>query len=209
MRDVASLFERLVAAHQRDAFWEAFVASDLSSAPVYLHPLGFRVAIVSGNGRLSLRLHVWPSAAAEGQSGYNIHDHVFDMTSHVLVGALRQTRYDVSAGRPATHATYGVGYDDEGSFLAKTQETVRAAPKEFSDVPIGSTYSLRAGEFHMLERASSLGAATLVLTRSGDGSPRTLGPLDGADAIRFRRERLPHNAMQELAPILAAAALEP
>ena len=136
MHDLEALFERLVAAHRTGAFWDAFLLSPMASAPVLMHPLGFRVAKVEGAER--------------------------------------------------------------------TREAVRAVPRESSARPAGTTYGLRAGEFHRLDRASVPGAATLVLTRSGDGRPRTLGPLDGADAVRFRRERLPYAAARELALVLAA-----
>ncbi len=166
--------------------------------PVHRHPLGFRVARLIADDSAALRLHIWPQSSRSAQPGFDIHDHAFDLASFVLLGELRQAVYEIATSRPATHAVYEVGYDKTGSVLRKSETAVAISPKEKRLLHAGETYSLPAGEFHELDRASAQCAATLVLTMQAGGSPRSLGPLDGPAIIRFERSSYARSAFDEL-----------
>lgn len=122
------------------------------------------------------------------QPGYEIHDHTFCFRSHVVFGALEQSLYDVIVSSPPQYSLYNVEYDQFGSsILIKSKERVSTSVRERRVIRVGETYELSAGIFHQLDLAAATCAATLLLTTQVGGIPRSLGPLNGPDRIRFDR----------------------
>lgn len=83
-----------------------------------------------GHSGASLRLHIWnpPGVVLPRQKTVNeIHDHVFDMKSHVIFGTLEQQLYKLmspNADHPATHQRYRAVYDKSASSRLEPTEEI-------------------------------------------------------------------------------------
>jgi hypothetical protein len=198
MLDITETFEQLVAASRSGNFLTCFRDSAFANLTVQRHPLGFRVARLMSTGAYSLRLHIWPISSQSAQLGFEIHDHTFEVRSHALFGELRQTIYSVVGSSQPEYSLYDVSYDQGGSILIRSRKRVTALVSGRSVIQAGDTYELRAGIFHRLDVAVPACAATLVLTTQVGGLPRSLGPLDGPDIIRFERSSYAGTVMDEL-----------
>lgn len=107
---------------------------------------------VPWQGRPGVRVHIWhPELAAQRQTvSTTIHDHRWNFRSLVLYGHLVNRRYVVS---PSEHGAYDV-YRADGPrlpngnrYLARVG-SVSVTQKGPDYYRAGSTYSMRAGEFH-------------------------------------------------------------
>jgi hypothetical protein len=205
MANIADTFDELVATNRSGNFLKSFRDGAFANTTVQRHPLGFRVARLMSEGSSSLRLHVWPASAQSVQLGYEIHDHVFHFTSHVLFGALEQSVYNVSASKHPQYSLYDVEYDGLGSVLIKSKDGASAALSEHKILRAGETYHLGAGIFHRLDLVSPACAATLLLTTQAMGAPRSLGPLNGPERIRFDRSSYAGTLLDELKRNFGAA----
>jgi hypothetical protein len=198
MPDITKTFEQLVTASRSGNFLASFRSSALANVTLQRHPLGFRVARLMSEGTNSLRLHIWPISSQSAQPGFEIHDHTFAFKSHVLLGELQQAVYSVIGSNAPEYSLYNVHYDQSGSILIKSGDGVAVSDIERTTLRTGDTYELGAEIFHRLDVGISNSAATLLLTTQVGGVPRSLGPLDGPDTIRFERSSYAGTVMDEL-----------
>jgi hypothetical protein len=157
------------------------------------HPLGFFACILSSAPGTNLRLHFWPPDSRSQESGFEVHDHAYSLTSVVLRGALEHREYDVSFATPAPNsAVYEVEYSDAYSILKKTKLRSRTALNKSVKVVEGETYGIPSSVFHATHCVSPQGAISVVETRLAVGHvPRVLGPANGPDHMEFRRCVIP------------------
>ncbi len=68
-----------------------------AGTPVQIHPLGFLRVPLTSQDRLDegFYLHVWPGPTTlQLQASSQVHNHVFDLESRILVGTLRNREYE-------------------------------------------------------------------------------------------------------------------
>lgn len=201
MCDLAVLFGDLEAAARRGDFETALMGSPLGAVCLHGHPLGFRVARIS-RGPVALRLHLWTGASTE-QPGYEAHDHMFDLTSHVVRGIIRQQTFEFVSDPGGVQAIYSVAYEDGQSVIVRTEQRgrlVRTGDERFDP---GVTYTLSAGDLHIAERQSEEAAITLALTTSRLDQAMTVGPWDGSLELQASRRKLDDRPLRDLGLDLA------
>lgn len=157
------------------------------------HPYGFTVVTlgtVRGRRRVVYRLHIWPTGfALPGSAELMIHDHVYDIQSHILVGQMVQHEY-VESELGAEFASYRGLYDGPHSVLERKSDTVRVVETMVSKFVTGHTYSLPAGALHMAKVDPHIFTATILRTeyREDEGDPVILAPIDAPPTYRFERD---------------------
>jgi hypothetical protein len=186
MSDLETEFEQLIKAAQERRFDVALPDTSLAWVEARKHPLNF-VALKSEDdmGR-ALRLHLWNDAFAFGQDGFEVHDHVFDIDSFIVQGAVRQTLYEAIYDPSGAWEAFHVSYASGGSELTATNNcmTLRVLREEIHRE--GDRYRLDNGILHCLVPATQT-AVTLVLTKPHSGTPISVG-LQGS-VPRLRTER--------------------
>lgn len=197
MSDLQQLFKGLCQAADDGRFEAAVIASALGNEPLTLHPLGFHVVKVS-SGPDDLRLHFWKPGGVD-QPGYEIHDHIFDLESRVIEGAIRHRLYTAAADPKGPYAVYSVDYSGTESRLAKTDERVLLYQELEEVFTAGDTYSVKAGKLHDAEiEGFGSTAMTLVLTHKAGGAARTIGPADGPLTLAAARTPATDQSLREL-----------
>jgi hypothetical protein len=157
------------------------------------HPLGFLYASEAVSDGMNLRYHLWPEAwhVPDTQTGSEIHDHVYELNSLVLGGALRHETFEAAPDQDGDCELLEVAYSGEESSLRRTGARVVLRRLTDDVHGAGTAYRLPPGIIH---RASAVAApaATLVLTvgQSPAPVPRVVIP-DGYEAPQsFARRRL-------------------
>lgn len=165
--------------------------------PFRWHPLGFVVCTLFSDGPLKARLHVWPVDAVRSQgSSCQIHDHVFDLTSWVLLGCIENTEY-VHDPIGETHARYAVEYRDDVSILEKTRDTISLSVSRETLHEPRSLYRVAAGQLHQSRRAGLTPAVTALVTRDvSQNAPSVIGPLDGPVRREYHRSVLSNSELE-------------
>ncbi len=152
------------------------------------HPLGFACLPVVRDGADGVCVHWWHGGDAD-LTTEAIHAHSWDLLSFVLYGTLRNESVSVVDDRVApTHRVFevrsGAGGRDE---IRGTGRTVHLGSRESGLNGAGSSYRVRAGEFHASELVAAE-VATLVFGRTLPGAvDLTLAPLDAPDHATQRR----------------------
>ncbi|SFK37454.1 hypothetical protein SAMN03159338_4070 [Sphingomonas sp. NFR04] len=164
------------------------------------HPYGFTVVtlgIIPGRHRIVYRLHIWPIGfALPGSEDLMIHDHVYDIQSHILAGQIVQHEY-VESALGAEFASYRGLYDGPHSVLERKPGAVRVFETAVSTFVTGHTYALPAGALHMAKVDPSVFTATILRTdyREREGDPVILAPIDAPPSFRFERDLVGDDAI--------------
>jgi hypothetical protein len=186
MADLETEFEQLIEAARARCFHSTLADSSLAWTEARRHPLNF-IAFKSEDhrGRV-LRLHLWNEALSFGQDGFEVHDHVFDIESFVVEGAVRQTLYEAVSDPSGAWEVFRVSYSSGGSDLTATNDrvTLRVLQEEIHRE--GDRYRLDEGILHRLVPATRT-AVTLVLTHPHRGTPISIGPQGSAPRLSTRR----------------------
>jgi hypothetical protein len=201
MLDLHVLFLRLEAASRSGEFESELMKTPLADAHIHGHPLGFRVARIN-HGEMALRLHLWKAAVSE-QPGFEVHDHMFDLTSHVVQGAIGQKVYKFADDQNGTKAIYSVAYEAGKSVIVKTSRRGELVLERAERFYAGTTYRLDAGELHIAERLDDDDAITLALTKTKLDSATTIGPWEGELQLQSSRRRLDDRTLREIGLDLA------
>jgi hypothetical protein len=145
--------------------------------------------------RREYRLHVWDPSYIVGDPP--IHDHPYDFTSNVIVGALTNTRYvEEPCGDELLRFRYSPPAEDE-----RRSDTVNLSSTEETFTE-GGEYRQLAHELH----ASSQQPGTVTVIRCSWGEPRELTVcLRGEDVWRSGQVR---DATREEIKAFTAKALE-
>lgn len=157
------------------------------------HPYGFTVVTLGtmpGRRRVVYRLHIWPTGfALPGSAELMIHDHVYDIQSHILTGQIVQHEY-VESELGAEFASYRGLYDGPHSVLKRKPGTVRVVETAVSTFETGHTYTLPAGALHTAKVDPSNLTSTILRTeyREGEDDPVILAPIDAPPSYRFERD---------------------
>ncbi|WP_332798144.1 hypothetical protein [Sphingomonas sp. PB2P12] len=157
------------------------------------HPYGFVVVTLGtggDGGRVRYRLHIWRKGFSNDRSAdLMIHDHVYDLASHVLVGGFLHDEYVESAATGTEYACYRGLYDGPHSELKRTDRTMRASLARSSNVAAGDTYHLAARKLHVVTVDPDVFTATVLRTEYGPdlADPVILAPMDADNYYRFDR----------------------
>lgn len=179
------------------------IAKGVLSPLLSWHPLGFVMARVSEpEPDTVLRVHVWhPQLRRPQEPLWPIHDHTYDLTSCVLVGALRNIVYNTYVG--AESRIYAVEYQRDRSSLAATSTTANVRSAHAQEVCAGDTYSVRASALHATEVDSGETVVTTLVTRTIGGQARVIGPADGPESLSYDRSHLDRAECDRFRAVLA------
>jgi hypothetical protein len=171
----------------------------------YIHPYGFAVVrlgpLDTGWG---LRLHIWPEGHAEPAPArdWAVHDHAWDLRSHVLAGSIEHRTYRLRPDRSGGHRLYRVeraSYGPGSSDLRALGEPLACGGVSSAEVAAGSGYRVPPGELHRSHPATTGLTATLVATEPARGRrSRVVGPVDGPPRVRFERRPLDRGRFEPL-----------
>jgi hypothetical protein len=157
------------------------------------HPLGFVMISESVGDGVDLRYHVWPEnwPPADGQEGADLHDHIYDLSSIVVAGSIRQETLEAVPDPQGDYQVFEVQYSAAGSAQHYTGRSVRL-DSIFDDIfSVGMAYRLSASTVHRVE-VLERPAATLVLTTrcAGSTAPLVFVPTGQPAPSNFDRGRL-------------------
>lgn len=155
-----------------------FIQLDLEPVPASWHASHQR-----GHSGASRRLHVWnaPGFSFARQETHNeVHDHVFDMFSEVVRGALWQILYELHPSDYPTHEKYRAVYQkNSDSRLEPTGEIGSLVETERFRVVQGKCYTQQAFTLHDSEPQPG-GCVVTVMTKTGihEGDATVVCPID-------------------------------
>ena len=155
------------------------------AAPTW-HPTGFMVAKLWDGEAGALRLHVWPADdRCYGDPLWPVHDHVWPLSSHVLVGRIHCRSAEIVPDPDGDHRRYVVDYGvGARSRLKRYGGAVRLRLSSVRRVAAGGGYDVAAGCFHTSSGPPGQLAATLVAVGAPERDrPFVLGPPDGPSEI--------------------------
>ncbi len=153
------------------------------------HPLGFLVVRLGEVSSGQLRLHVWTTQARPTQlPNWPIHTHIFELHSHILVGAVINDWYEVQPGPSGRSRLYEVAYRGTTSTMKASPtyvDCVRTLRKSFV---AGASYVVDRGQYHATEVADGRFAATIVVAGNPvDAAPMVVGSRDGDGVYTYER----------------------
>lgn len=192
----AVLAASLRAALDRDAPLPAAAPRELLAVlaenppPAVWHPTGFLVLTLLRSQGGTLRLHLWPERAREhGTPCWPVHDHVWDLRSHVLCGAVESHRYAVVDDPHGDAVLYAVRYGaGRSSHMHRSERRVSVWPDVPRRIAAGERYEVPAGEFHASRVSAGELAATLAITRTTARAwPWVVGTVDAPAVVPVER----------------------
>lgn len=154
------------------------------------HPTGFLVLTLLRSPGGALRLHLWPERAREhGTPCWPVHDHVWDLRSHVLCGEVASHRYEVVDDPRGDAVLYAVRYGEgRSSSMRRSERRVSVRPDVPRRIATDERYEVPAGEFHASTVSAGDFAATLAITRSTARAwPWVVGTLDAPAVVPVER----------------------
>ena len=160
----------------------------LDQVAVMRHPLGFIHFDVGSMGEgisVPLRFHVWTgmSLAWSDPLGKS-HDHVWNLTSLVVAGALTDSALVFEEAAQGNERIVEIVYSEDGNQAESNGQRVVSREISKQLVEAGSVYRVSANAFHRTDIVE-LPTATLVIARPGSPAarPRIIASLDeGATA---------------------------
>ncbi len=155
-----------------------------------VHPLGFLqgdVLVLSGGERL--RVHLWDESWTHGQGAdVSIHDHVYDLRSAVLVGALEHRYFRLNEPAGTLHTVLAVQYDPEGSRITRLSDEVGVLFTGRDVVKAGERWAMDAGHFHSTRVVTATAASIVWTSEARVPYARVLSRTVAQSGLSFRRE---------------------
>lgn len=143
---------------------------------VRMHPYGFlQLSLSEGAWRDSgYRLHVWSDELPQmKRPEFQVHDHIYQVRSNVLLGGLRDNLYIVNEDAQGEYLLFSAA----AGKLVNTKQKVSCTRRRVLYVSAGEQYSVVKGDFHSSE---SLAPLTATLFQKIDTelskSPSVVGP---------------------------------
>lgn len=185
---------------ERDAeILRAAVQYSLQTSPVelFLHPLGFYMTKLAQQERVSIRLHYWAKECrGTGAALTPYHDHVWNLSSCVLVGSIDNIPIDVIADASGEYRLAEIEQQEGVDKVITSKARVKIEYGDREHQGPGTFYDVAAGTFHFSELNPSETAITVVRAELVDARrPRTL-VREGASA--YAPARIPVSNSSEL-----------
>lgn len=155
---------------------------------------------VHGNGFIQVdlnkegtkRLHVWDDDVPRQKVATPIHDHVFNMTSEVILGTLiHEVLLTHSDSFHGTHKVYRARREEgtQNTTLERVPGIVRLSTRERLILAEGSVYYFEAGRLHQTDhRGTTATIMEKIDAPAGYGTPRVLVPKGEEPDNEFRRD---------------------
>ncbi|MDX6269282.1 MAG: hypothetical protein QOD28_505 [Acidobacteriota bacterium] len=129
----------------------------------YVHANGFEKLVCGATAPegFKIRLHVWSAAANDAQT----HDHGWSFYSHILLGSISSTEYEVDT-EPGAHSVYRIPNlraREAGATLKCMQRNVSLRASSQRTLTGGEGYGLPSNKLHRVVTSRASGAVTLVL----------------------------------------------
>jgi len=147
---------------------------------IKFHPNGFlQLELSSTDHRRApgLRFHIWTDSIPprRGQK-FQTHDHIFDIDSYVLSGAICNVVYKVA---PDENGGYCILEANAEGQLEPTGGRISCAASKTEIITSGSTYHIHKGDFHSSSPRDTF-VSTLIYKNNTDFSlsPKIVAPLD-------------------------------
>ena len=145
--------------------------------PVW-HPLGFiHVKLAQAENGDSFRLHAWtPNRETSHEQSEKIHDHLFNVHSRVIFGAVRNLRYSFQEKASGPYQARRVVYLSAGnSYLSDTNNFGDLFLIDAQDYRAPTLYTVPKFEIHETVHVDDSPALTFVhTTGSTDYQPRAI-----------------------------------
>lgn len=164
------------------------------------HPLGFIMSTYLFENNKKIRIHIWPKNYSKVQfPNWNIHNHIFDLTSWVLEGKILNTEYNSKYVEDSSSCVYEVTYDFKHSILKKTINKIKLIEKAKTINIKGNKYSLKSDIFHSSILIGNKSALTLVLSVETDNKyPLVIGKCDSEEEYIYCREEVSDDLLKEI-----------
>lgn len=195
--DLANRLVRRAIADSAAENLSLLASADIELPAPTAHPNGFVVMFLGGSrAHGSLRLHVWPANDRPMLDERDaIHDHVFDFTSRIAVGALDEDHVlaiPTTSDDPRGYEEWAAYYrTDSSNELRATGRRIVPMVYKNNCYAAGTTYDFAAGDFH--RSAGIANAVTATLMCSGPSrleAPRLLRSPNHVDMDKFVRNEL-------------------
>lgn len=183
-----------ISASSQLAFLRENLLSFAETCTPLWHPLGFvSCEILNDPGNIIVRVHYWPKGERRTKNpDWPIHTHVYDLSSLVLMGRVRDQQFREKQG--SEYAVFSVSYSGENSAISWTGRNVAAELLVDEYHAAGEEYTVSVGTFHQTHVPQEETAATLVVQSNFQHSdPLVLGQ---ASDQKYPYDRLPFDREQ-------------
>jgi hypothetical protein len=152
------------------------VMSSIENLTADQHPLGFLhielTPLIETVSDERVRLHVWQHAGQRGDNLGNIHDHTWELSSMVLLGALKDYSYSPQEDSNGRYTGIRVTYGDRNSFEPCGSYSLLQINERI--VKRGVVYQIPARTVHQTE---IIRVPTLTIVRALENAKDRDGPL--------------------------------
>lgn len=156
------------------------------------HPLGFySFHLCKFNENENLRLHIWKDKSSVQSNELLIHNHIFNFKSLVLIGEIKNHKYQLIKQKQASGCLYVVNYLNESSTLRKINNGFELLDEKVEIIEKGQYYQSYFSEFHKSTSEGKEMCATLLLTHNvSKEKPLVFSVNDLGDEIVYQRDML-------------------
>ena len=197
-----NLYDELKAQRSPKKIKEALlkVLTDFKELKGKLQPLGFYMFnLGSLNDITNIRLHIWTELGIVQDELLMIHDHRFDILSHVICGGILNRTFHINKNGDSTGTIYEVTYNETGSILKKVGKGYDALLKSQNEVLPGEFYKVSANEFHESIPINQSFTATVIITETIPAkNAMVFGKEDIGDSITFDRREISKDIINDV-----------
>jgi hypothetical protein len=164
----------------------AFLESEPSDAR--WHPYGFVKFPLTSDPSERISIHVWHPHLRRPQAPPHIcHSHGWLLESTVIVGALTDRRYAVTASTSGEACLFSVSYEGDASIARKTSQFVTVHPRGRTVCQTGDTYQIPRDDFHTTELPGLLTVTAIRNVNDPVGAGCTIRSRTDPDVLEYRR----------------------
>ncbi len=151
------------------------------------HPLGFIMCKISNEIKKTIRLHIWPeNKRCIQKPTWLIHDHIFDLKSWVLKGAITNIEF-ITGEFDNSFQVYNTIYDKDKSILIKTNQRLSILESKRYLIKEGESYDVYAGHLHKSISSNNTTVTVCETVNQFNLKPRVLGSCAGRDKYSYTR----------------------
>lgn len=199
-KSVSELFQLITqkGTHQEISKNVLRIITDIASSNLGIivnwHPLGFlQFKLGKDKYEGSVKLHIWDNGLRSVQNPeWLIHRHVWELSSHVLVGKVTNLTYEVkdcfNKTNECFYCAYDVIFEEQNSILVKTNRYLSCNPLTCQTYAAGEKYSVKSNDFHQTTVPSEDFAATIIYTPPKiRETPLVVGDANGLERYNYER----------------------
>lgn len=158
---------------------------------ITLHPNGFLQLVLDdvddtreGKRNSQYQLHIWDKDIAANRSGvrdarFEVHDHAFAIDSHILMGRIMNSSYEVEPAKPEDYEDEQFFRGDGSGNITATGETVWSNMYQADVMAEGLEYSVPKGQFHSSKSMADFSATVIAKSDiDPEYKSKVVGPAD-------------------------------